>query len=168
MKKILWVVLSTVTLLQAQRVDPSEGLWQGYDGEWGHVSRQLVALAEAVPVDKYGWRPAPGVRSTSEVFMHIAIANFYLLSATGVKMPDDLKSADLETKVTQKPAVLSWLRRSLDEVRTAHAGIAPAELRTQNKGLRTGRDCRRCLSPNPCSCQRAHGPVDRLRSRKCY
>lgn len=128
MKKILWVVLSTVTLLQAQRVDPSEGLWQGYDGEWGHVSRQLVALAEAVPVDKYGWRPAPGVRSTSEVFMHIAIANFYLLSATGVKMPDDLKSADLETKVTQKPAVLSWLRRSLDEVRTAHAGIAPAEL----------------------------------------
>jgi hypothetical protein len=59
-------------------VDPLEGLWQGYDGEWSHVSQQLVALAEAIPADKYGWRPAPGVRSTSEVFMHIALANFYL------------------------------------------------------------------------------------------
>lgn len=32
---------------------------------------------------KFSWRPAPGVRSTSEVYMHIAMANFYLLSVTG-------------------------------------------------------------------------------------
>ncbi len=55
---------------------PPEGLWQGYDGEWRHVSRQLLALAEAMPEEKFAWRPAPGVRSTSEVFMHIALANF--------------------------------------------------------------------------------------------
>jgi hypothetical protein len=44
-----------------------EGIWQGYDGEWKHVSQQLIALAEATPPDKFAWRPAPGVRSTSEV-----------------------------------------------------------------------------------------------------
>ena len=65
-----------------------EGIWQGYDGEWGHVSRQLIALAEAIPAEKFAWRPGPGVRSTSEVYMHIAIANFYLLSVTGAKEPD--------------------------------------------------------------------------------
>jgi hypothetical protein len=70
---LLATVLSTAAL-QAQ----TEGLWQGYDGEWGHVSRQLVALAEATPPEKFAWRPVPGVRSTSEVFMHIALANFYL------------------------------------------------------------------------------------------
>src|ERR1700694_5141277 len=59
--------------------DPYEGLWQGYDGEWGHVSRQLIALAEATPPEQFAWRPAPGVRSTSEVYMHLAIANYYLL-----------------------------------------------------------------------------------------
>ena len=62
---LLCIVLGCVNLQAA--VDPLQGLWQGYDGEWGHVSRQLVALAEAIPPDKYAWRPAPGVRSVSEV-----------------------------------------------------------------------------------------------------
>jgi hypothetical protein len=47
-----------------------------YDGEWGHVSRQLISLADSIPADKDAWCSAPGVRSTSEVFMHIALANF--------------------------------------------------------------------------------------------
>jgi hypothetical protein len=64
-----------------------EGIWQGYDGEWRHVSSQLIALAEATPEEKFSWRPAPGVRSTSEVYMHIAIANFGLLAFTGPKVP---------------------------------------------------------------------------------
>ena len=34
--------------------------------------------------DKFAWRPAPGVRSTSEVYMYIVDANFYLLNVTGV------------------------------------------------------------------------------------
>ena len=62
--------------LHAQKIDSMEGIWQGYDGEWGHVSRQLVGLAEAIPAEKFGWRPATGVRSVSEVLMHIALANF--------------------------------------------------------------------------------------------
>jgi hypothetical protein len=60
-----------------------EGLAQGYDGEWKHVSQQLIALAEATPAEKFSWRPAAGVRSTSEVYMHLVLANFYLLSVIG-------------------------------------------------------------------------------------
>src|SRR5689334_24651789 len=94
--KILLALLLTVAA-NAQRagaphVDTMEGVWQGYDGEWGHVSRQLLALAETIPAEKYAWRPAPGVRSTSEVFMHIAIATFWLLNVTGPPMPKDLTS----------------------------------------------------------------------------
>jgi uncharacterized damage-inducible protein DinB len=114
-----------------------EGLWQGYDGEWSHVSRQLIALAEATPQEKFAWRPAPGVRSTSEVYMHIALANFYLLSITGMKMPADMKS-DLETTVTSKAQVIDWLQRSLDAVKTAHAKETPTDL--QRKVTVFGRD----------------------------
>jgi uncharacterized damage-inducible protein DinB len=99
--------------------DPLDGLWQGYDGEWRHVSNQLIALAEATPADKFSWRPAPGVRSTSEVYMHIVMANFWLLSLTGPKMPPDLKE-DAEKTVTSKPEVIAWLKRSLDAVKQAH------------------------------------------------
>jgi uncharacterized damage-inducible protein DinB len=119
--------------LYAQAVDPLEGIWQGYDGEWGHVSRQLVAPAEAIPAEKFAWRPAPGVRSTSEVFMHIAIANFYLLSVTGPKMPADLTSGDMEKTVTAKPDVIRWLDRSLDAVKTARLNLKPGDLQRKVK-----------------------------------
>jgi uncharacterized damage-inducible protein DinB len=108
-------------------IDPLDGVWQGYDGEWRHVSAQLIALAEATPADKFSWRPAPGVRSTSEVYMHIVVANFYLLSVTGPKMPADLKD-DAEKTVTSKAEVIAWLHRSLDAVKTAHLAETPQHL----------------------------------------
>jgi hypothetical protein len=80
-------VLVLCALPLCAQVDPLEGVWQGYDGEWLHASRQLIALAEAMPEKTFAWRPAPGVRSTSEVYMHLAIANFWLLSATGKPLP---------------------------------------------------------------------------------
>jgi uncharacterized damage-inducible protein DinB len=137
MKTLLMAILLSCTASSAP-VDPLEGLWQGYDGEWLHVSRQLVELAEAIPPEKFGWRPAPGVRSTSEVFMHIAMANFYLLSVTGPPMPADLKSAEMEKTVTAKADVINWLKRSLDAVKTAHSTVKPADL--QRKVKVAGRD----------------------------
>src|ERR1700678_2056773 len=127
MKKLLLFLLLTSATLHAQ----NEGLWEGYDGEWSHVSRQLIALAEATPAEKFSWRPAPGVRSTSEVYMHIAIANFYLLSVTGVKEP--AVSTALEKTVTSKADVLDWLMRSLDAVAKARAQLKPGNLQRKVK-----------------------------------
>src|SRR5271170_802229 len=104
-----------------------EGIWQGYDGEWMHVSQQLIALAEATPADKFSWRPAAGVRSTSEVYMHIVDANFYLLSVTGPKMPADM-TENMDKTVTSKEEVIAWLKRSLDAVKTAHAAATRKDL----------------------------------------
>lgn len=130
MKKLLFVLFVLISHgfgarpLAAQ--DWYEGLWQGYDGEWRHVSRQLIALAEATPEEKFAWRPAPGIRSTSEVYMHIAIANFGLLAVTGPKVPADLKEG-MEKSVTSKAEVISWLKRSLDAVKQAHPAETPAD-----------------------------------------
>jgi uncharacterized damage-inducible protein DinB len=128
--KIGLAVAFVSLFLSAPRVfaqDASDGLWQGYGGEWRHVSQQLIALAEATPAEKFAWRPAPGVRSTSEVYMHIVVANFWLLSATGPKMPADLKE-DAEKTVTSKADVISWLKRSLEAVKQAHLAVSPKDL----------------------------------------
>ncbi|HEY1221357.1 MAG: DinB family protein [Bryobacteraceae bacterium] len=132
MKALLLVAVLGAMTLRAQ-TDPLEGLWQGYDGEWLHVSRQLVALAEAFPAEKFAWRPAPGVRSTSEVFMHIATANLGLLSYTGPKMPAEMTSANLEKTVTAKPEVIVWLKRSLGAVKNARVGLTPADFQRKVK-----------------------------------
>lgn len=129
MKTVLAMAFCLSLLLSAPVFAQSapEGIWQGYDGEWGHVSQQLIALAEATPADKFAWRPAAGVRSTSEVYMHIATANFYLLSVTGPKMPADMKE-DMVKTVTSKAEVISWLKRSLDAVKEAHLALKPEDL----------------------------------------
>ena len=124
MKTLLLAIVLGTAPLHAQL----EGLWQGYDGEWGHVTRQLIALAETTPAEKFAWRPAPGVRSTSEVYMHIAVANFYLLSVTGPKMPAEIKSEAMEKEITAKAEVIDWLKRSLDAVKTARASLKPGDL----------------------------------------
>jgi uncharacterized damage-inducible protein DinB len=92
----------------------------------------LVALAEATPADKFSWRPAAGVRSTSEVYMHIVDANFYLLNVTGPKMPADM-SEDMGKTVTSKAEVIAWLKRSLDAVKTAHGAVTPKDLQRKVK-----------------------------------
>jgi uncharacterized damage-inducible protein DinB len=128
MKKAILLLLLCLTARPLLAQSYPEGIWQGYEGEWKHVSKQLVDLAEATPEGKFSWRPAPGVRSTSEVYMHIVDANFYLLSvAGGPKMPADL-TLEMEKSVTAKADVLNWLKRSLDAVKQAHASATPKAL----------------------------------------
>jgi uncharacterized damage-inducible protein DinB len=130
LKALLCTLALGAALLHAQS-DPLEGVWQGFDGEWIHVSRQLVALAEAIPAEKFAWRPGPGVRSTGEVLNHITLANFGLLSYTGPKSPPELTTdfmKNMDKNVTAKADVIEWLKRSLEAVRKAHSGITAADL----------------------------------------
>ena len=128
MRKLFFLVLLAAFVCRASSAQKlPEGIWTGYDGEWRHVSSQLIALAEATPEEKFSWRPAPGVRSTSEVYMHIAIANFGLLHFTGPQMPADLKEG-MEKSVTSKAEVISWLKRSLEAVKQAHLAATPQDL----------------------------------------
>ena len=141
----------------------NEGLWEGYDGEWSHASRQLIALAEATPPQKFAWRPAPEVRSIGEVYMHIAIANFYLLSVTGAREPE--VSVSLEKTVTQKADVLDWLKRSLDAVAAARAHLKPGDLQRK-----VSIELTRPSPSTACTCASSCTPIalcanlDRLRS----
>jgi uncharacterized damage-inducible protein DinB len=115
--------LGLLTLLAlAQNIPP--GLGAGWMGEFDHASRQLNALADAVPADKFSWRPGPGVRSVSEVYMHVAVANYFLLGQAGAKIPPEIKiTQDTEKSVTAKPDVIKWLKDSQELVRQNYAKL---------------------------------------------
>jgi uncharacterized damage-inducible protein DinB len=101
----------------AQQTAPPE-LAQGWLPEFTLTTRQLLSLADATPADKFAWRPAPGVRSISEVYVHLTIGNYYLLDRAGVKPPIDLAAIpkDPEKTITAKADVIKGLRESLDAV----------------------------------------------------
>jgi uncharacterized damage-inducible protein DinB len=84
------------------------------------VEHKLLDLAEATPADKYAWRPAGGVRSISEVYMHIAGANYFLSTFVGVEAPK--MNGDIEKLVTRKADVIAELKKSFDHLRAATKG----------------------------------------------
>ena len=126
MRELLLLLVCLISPAIAQTLPG--GIGQGYDGELKHVTSQLMDLAEATPTDKFAWRPSPGVRSTSEVYMHIAVANLYYVSVVGKQiMPAEIKPG-FEKSITAKADVISWLKRSLDAARDARAKETPKEL----------------------------------------
>ena len=55
---------------------PASGLVADLVRDIGQVERKMVGLAKAVPADKYAWRPGAGVRSVSDLVMHITADNY--------------------------------------------------------------------------------------------
>jgi len=92
---------------------------------------RLVALAEAVPQDTYSWRPGEGVRSVSEVFMHVAAANMGLpASFMGVEPPEGYAQEWFggAEGISEKEAVVQHLRTSVEHLAAALEGLSDADL----------------------------------------
>jgi uncharacterized damage-inducible protein DinB len=47
--------------------------------QWENIRNNIVKSVEAVPEDKYDYRPVPGVRSFRELFLHIADENYFFM-----------------------------------------------------------------------------------------
>ena len=114
-------MVAALTMAATVDAQPA-GAGQGWLGEFDHASRQLLQLAEATPAEKFAWRPAPGVRSTSELYMHTAIGNYFLLGQAGVKTPLDLATLgkEPEKSLTSKADVTKFLKDSFDAVRASY------------------------------------------------
>ena len=92
---------------------------------------RFVRLAQAVPAEKYTWRPADGVRSVSEVFMHVAAANYNIPRLLGTPPPTDFKVQGFDKSTTEKAKVIDTLRDSFSHAEQAVANVADADLEKQ-------------------------------------
>ena len=106
---------------------PASGFRADFLTQFDDVSKKIVDLAEAVPADKYGWRPAPGVRSISEVYMHIVGGNSYIPSFIGVKPMEGIERG-MEKSVTEKARVVELLKKSMAHARAAVLATPDADL----------------------------------------
>jgi uncharacterized damage-inducible protein DinB len=101
----------------------------GFRGEFlanlNEVQEKIITLAKATPPEAFSWRPAPGVRSISEVYMHIAGSNYFLSTFVGVTAPK--MSGDLEKTVTKKADVIFELKKSFEHLRAAAASAKDLE-----------------------------------------
>jgi hypothetical protein len=88
--------------------------------------KNIIAAAEAMPADKYGFKPTPAQMSFGDVIAHlIADGNDYLCSAaTGRKSPDRPKF----TGADPKDKLMAGLKDSFQFCATALASLQDAQL----------------------------------------
>jgi uncharacterized damage-inducible protein DinB len=126
--------------------DGAPGFQSDVAADLERTGKKLVGLAEAIPADKYGWRPAEGVRTVSEVFVHTANANLLLpvamgaAPAEGFTPPGDMPAVmawmqEREAGTTAKDAVVAELRKSLDYAAAALGGLPTARLEENTQPL---------------------------------
>ena len=89
---------------------------------------EFTRLAEAIPAEKYSWRPAPGVRSVAEVLLHAAAANYNMYKSVGMRPPTGLDVAGLETSTTDKAKIIGTLIDSYAHARKAITTLPDADL----------------------------------------
>jgi uncharacterized damage-inducible protein DinB len=96
------------------------------------MHKKFVSLATAIPQEKYSYRPAEGVRSLGEVFLHISNANYNIPSMMGAPLPAGFDAKTFEKSTTDKAQIIDQLNKSFD---SAHAAIAAMTNADFNKPL---------------------------------
>lgn len=102
-------------------------------GVYSYTQKQVLDLLEAMPQKKFDWRPAPGVRSVAETYLHIAFANYGMVKmATGKEPPAEsgwsMDPAKWEKKTKDKAEIKKVLEDSFAFAQSAIGALPDADL----------------------------------------
>ena len=98
---------------QSTESSMSIGFFNDLLTEIEYVQGQVLQLAEAMPEEKYSWRPGEGVRSVGEVYVHIGMGNYFSLSYLGGSLPEGF-NPELDKQITKKTEIIDFLKKSYD------------------------------------------------------
>ena len=139
MKKMFLVtclfLMQLGTRIVVAQVNPYKEGTPGVTGYRAEVMAEVMVqedkfkrLAEAIPAEKYSWRPAPDVRSFAEVFLHVSAANYNLYKLVGTPPPAGLDVKGLEKSATDKAKVIATLKDSFAHAKDAIKAVPDADL----------------------------------------
>jgi uncharacterized damage-inducible protein DinB len=107
---------------------PTSGARAEFLAEVAFYEQRFGRLAQALPADKYTWRPAEGVRSVGEVYNHIVAANYGLARALGTPPPAGFDPKAIMANAGDKPKTVQALKDSFAYFRQAVLALSDADL----------------------------------------
>lgn len=93
------------------------------------VERKFVDLANALPADKFTWRPSPDSRSFAEVFLHVAGERYQILALMGASPPATFDGKGFEKSTIDKARIVDELNRTWEFTQTTIGGMRNADFR---------------------------------------
>jgi uncharacterized damage-inducible protein DinB len=115
---------------------PTAGPRLEFLDEVSFYEQRYERLADAIPPEKYNWRPAEGVRTIGEVYMHVVTANYAFAKMLGTPYPAGLDPKAFVAGANDKPKVIQALKDSFAHMREAILAIKDSEL---DKEIKTPR-----------------------------
>jgi uncharacterized damage-inducible protein DinB len=112
---------------QAAAAAPTSGYRAEFLKEVNYFDGRFTQLAEAIPAEKYSWRPAAGVRSVAEVLLHVAAANQGLPNFANIKPPAGFSGQGYEQSTTDKARIIAELKKSFDHMRMTASTMKDAD-----------------------------------------
>src|SRR5258707_11874150 len=115
---VLMVLSAGATVASAQIAAAADTTAPSYDMkaqallDLGRVQKKFVDLANAVPADKFTWRPSADSRSFAEVFLHVAGERYQILALGGAAPPADFNGKTYEKSTTDKAQIVAELNRT--------------------------------------------------------
>lgn len=119
--------------VEAKPVVPPPGTRESILYQIDQAREKLISLAEAIPAEKYTWRPGEGVRSVGEVFNHASAANYFLPTFWGAKIPAGVDPRTLEKDGGDKAKTVDTLKKSFDQLKQEIQAVPEADLGRQIK-----------------------------------
>jgi uncharacterized damage-inducible protein DinB len=137
---IVLLSASAATLAQEKPAvtppSPTSGARMEFLDEVSYYEQRFLRLADAIPADKYVWRPGEGVRSVGEVYMHVAAGNYNFARMLGTPVPAGVDTKALIASASDKAKVVQALKDSFTHFRAAILNIKDSEL---DKEIKTPR-----------------------------
>lgn len=128
-------VLALASMRLAAQVNPYKEGTPGVTGYRAEVMAEvmiqedkLTRLAEAIPAEKYAWRPGDDTRSFAEVFLHISAANYNLYKLVGTPPPTNIDVKNLEKSTTDKTKIIATVKDSFAHAKQAIRAMSDADL----------------------------------------
>ena len=106
----------------------SFNLRQAAVAELQEAQQELLSLAQAMPAEKYTWRPAEGVRSVAEVYLHVCAGNFGLTALAGAPPKPGFKFQGFEKSTTDKAQIIDQLNQSFAFAENGISSLSDADL----------------------------------------
>jgi len=99
------------------------------------MQKKFTSLAEAMPAEKYSWRPSPGVRTFGEVLLHVANSNYGIPGMRGVATPAGYDGKTYEKATTDKSKIIEELNKSFGSAISSVQAMSNADFAKPLKKL---------------------------------